>query len=76
MTREKKKSDDEEKKKQRKKLVGKSHTYRQFSIAAVPWFRPANEKWLNNADKISPLGGPNGKKLIVLDSRICTEKTH
>jgi hypothetical protein len=34
---------------------GKSLIYRHFSISAVPRFGPTNEKWLNHADKTSPL---------------------
>jgi hypothetical protein len=55
---------------------GKSLIYSHFSISAVPRFRPTNEKWLNHADKISSLGGSNGRNLMVHDRRLRTEKTH
>jgi hypothetical protein len=45
-------------------------------MSAVPRFRPTNEKWLSHADKISPLGWPNGRNLMVHDGRICTQKIH
>jgi hypothetical protein len=55
---------------------GKSHIYTHFSMSAVPRLRPENEKWFNFADKISPLGPSNGRNLMVLDSKISTEKPH
>jgi hypothetical protein len=67
---------DEGKMTRKKKKIGwgKSHTYRHYSNSAVPKFRSTNEKWLSIQTRFSPLGRINGRNLMVLDSRIRTEK--